>query len=165
MLPPHARPTTSRRSSGTGKVRRDPPAQPDPPGLTVGSVAHCAILTMNGSAGTCDVLIDVPAAGTLLLAGNAQVNRFSSSTPSHCGSVRHGLRVDGTGFASHFNWQSVGIGEEVTVAAVGGMPVTAGPHTVSLVVEPNTARPGCESGAHLAYFSGHVTATFVQNAP
>ena len=142
------------------------PAGPQgPPGLTAGSVAHCTILNMTGDTGTCDLVIDVPAAGTLILAGNAQVSRFPSSTPSDCGSVRHALRVDGTGFASHFNWQSVGIGEEVTVAAVGGMPVPAGPHTVSLVVEPNTVRPGCASGAHLAYFSGHVTATFVQNAP
>jgi len=117
----------------------------------------------DGEGGTCDLTIEVPATGMLVLAATAQVNRFPFSSPDQCGSVRHGLRLNGVhGSASQVNWQSVGIGEEVGVSAVGGADVSPGVHTVSLVVEPNTARPGCASGAGLAYFGGHVTATFVQ---
>ena len=146
-----------------GAIGPQGPAGPQgAPALAAVGIARCPIMDDNGDSGTCDLTIEVPAAGTLVLAANAQVNRFSFSTPDQCGSVRHGLRLNGVhGTASQVNWQSVGIGEEVGVAAVGGVNVSPGVHTVSFVVEPNTARPGCSSGAGLAYFSGHVTATFV----
>ena len=132
-----------------------------PPGISVGSFGRCQILSMTGNTATCSTVIEVPTAGTLLLAANAQVNRFPGSTAEHCGSVRHVLRLNNNVAASSMDWQSVGIGEEVTVASVGGVGVEAGTHTISFDVEPNTAKPGCSSTAGLGFFAGDVTATFI----
>lgn len=132
-----------------------------PPGISVGSFGRCQIMSMTGNTATCSTVIEVPTAGTLLLAANAQVNRFSSSTPEQCGSVRHVLRLNDNVAASSMDWQSVGIGEEVTVASVGGVGVGTGTHTISFDVEPNTAKPGCSSTAGLGFFAGDVTATFI----
>ena len=132
-----------------------------PAGISVGSFGRCQILSMAGNTATCSTVIEVPTAGTLLLAANAQVNRFSSSTTEQCGSVRHVLRLNDNVAASSMDWQSVGIGEEVTVASVGGVGVGAGTHTISFDVEPNAVKPGCSSLAGLGFFAGDVTATFI----
>lgn len=138
-----------------------PPGPQGPAGISVGSFARCPILSVVGTTASCSAVIEVPTAGTLLLAANAQVNRFSSSAPEQCGSVRHDLRLNNSVAASSMDWQSLGIGEEVTITSVGGISVEAGTHTISYVVEPNTAKPGCGTSAGLGYFAGDVTATFV----